>query len=150
MKKFLFALTLSMLSCSFAFAESGLIKVKSPHSVSHTLDRFEEAVRSNGMTVFVRVNHTKGAEKVKLELRPTELLIFGNPRVGTLLMQSKQSAGLDLPLKALAWEAEDGTVWLAYNDPGYLVERHGITDKDAVVIKMRNALKKLCEIAIGR
>ncbi len=147
MKRIIQALATLLFSCSLANADSGLIKVKSPHSVSHTLDRFEEAVLSNGMRVFARVNHTKGAEKVRLELRPTELLIFGNPKVGTLLMQSNQSAGLDLPLKALAWKAGDGSVWLAYNDPGYLAARHGITDRDAVVTKMRAALKKLCEIA---
>lgn len=150
MNRILLVICLSLISCSFAFADSGMIKVKSAHSVSMTLDRFEEAVKSNGMTVFARVNHTKGAEQVKLALRPTELLIFGNPKVGTLLMQSNQSAGLDLPLKVLAWKAEDGTVWLAYNDPGYLASRHDITDKDAVVAKMRKALKKFCEIATGK
>lgn len=150
MNRIILSFLVILLSSSLAYADSGLIKVKSPHSVSHTLDRFEEAVRSSAMTVFARVNHTKGAEKVNLELRPTELLIFGNPKVGTLLMQSRQSAGLDLPLKVLAWKAEDGTVWLAYNDPGYLAARHGITDKDAVVEKMRAALQKLCAIATGK
>lgn len=110
MKRVILAFVVFVLNCSLVSADPGLIKVKSPHSVSHTLDRFEEAVLSNGMRVFVRVNHTKGAEKVNLSLRPAELLIFGNPKVGTLLMQSNQSAGLDLPLKALAWKAKDGTV----------------------------------------
>jgi uncharacterized protein (DUF302 family) len=74
-------------------------------------------------------------------LRPTELLIFGNPKVGTLLMQSNQAAGLDLPLKALAWQDSSGTVWLTYNDPGYLVERHQISDRDPAVGKMRKAMQ---------
>jgi uncharacterized protein (DUF302 family) len=147
MKRVILVFVTLLLYSSLVSADSGLIKVKSPHSASHTLDRFEEAVRSTGMAIFARVNHAKGAEKVNLELPPTELLIFGNPKVGTLLMQSNQSVGLDLPLKVLAWKGNDGVVWLAYNDPGYMVTRHGITDKSAVVEKMRATLQKLCEIA---
>ena len=150
MKRIILVFAACFLNISMAYADSGLIKVKSPHSVSGTLDRFEQAVRSSGMAIFARVNHTKGAEKVNLELLPTELLIFGNPKVGTLLMQSNQSVGLDLPLKVLAWKTKDGAVWLAYNDPGYLVARHGITDKREVVEKMRTALQNFCEIAIEK
>ncbi len=150
MNRILVALVISLLACSTVWAESGIIKVKSPYSVAITLDRFEKAVQSKGMRVFARVNHSKGAESAKLELRPTELLIFGNPKVGTLLMQSNQTVGLDLPLKVLAWQAEDGSVWLAYNDPGYLAARHGITDRDAVVTKMRAALKKFSEAATAK
>ncbi len=80
-------------------------------------------------------------------MRPTEVLIFGNPKLGTPLMQSSQSIGIDLPLKALAWEDEKGDVWLTYNGPGYLVHRHGIADRDEVVKKMTQALDKLTEIA---
>jgi uncharacterized protein (DUF302 family) len=128
-------------------ADNGLITMKSPHSVDETLDRFEKAVKSKGMTVFARVDHTKGAAKVDLELRPTQVLIFGNPKIGTLLMQSNQTAGIDLPLKLLAWQDANGQVWIAYNDPGYLVQRHNISDRDEVVAKMRKALGNFTAMA---
>lgn len=130
-------------------ADNGLITMKSPHSVDVTLDRFEKAVKSKGMTVFTRIDHTAGANKVDLELRPTKVLIFGNPKIGTLLMQSNQTAAIDLPLKLLAWEDESGQVWIAYNDPGYLVQRHNISDRDAVVAKMRKALGNFTAMATG-
>jgi uncharacterized protein (DUF302 family) len=112
-------------------ADDGMVTMKSPYSVDETLDRFEKAVTSKGMTVFARVDHAQGAASVDLKLRPTQLLIFGNPKIGTLLMQSNQTAAIDLPLKLLAWQDADGQVWIAYNDPGYLVKRHNITDRDA-------------------
>jgi uncharacterized protein (DUF302 family) len=93
------------------------------------------------MTVFARIDHSKGAAKVGKSLRPTELLIFGNPKVGTLLMQSNQAAGLDLPLKALAWQDGNGDVWLVYNDPAYLADRHQINSSDPVIDKMRQAME---------
>jgi uncharacterized protein (DUF302 family) len=131
-------------------ADNGLITMKSPHSVDETLDRFEAAVKSKGMTVFARVDHTKGAAKVDLELRPTQVLIFGNPKIGTLLMQSNQTAGIDLPLKLLAWQDADGQVWIAYNDPGYLVQRHNISDREEVVAKMRKALGNFTATATAK
>ena len=138
----------SLLFVPFAqAADNGLITMKSPHSVDETLDRFEAAVKSKGMTVFARIDHTKGAAKVDLELRPTQVLIFGNPKIGTLLMQSNQTAGIDLPLKLLAWQDADGQVWIAYNDPGYLVQRHNISDRDEVVAKMRKALGNFTAMA---
>ncbi len=131
-------------------ADNGLVTMKSPYSVDETLDRFEKAVKSKGMTVFARVDHTQGADKVGLELRPTKVLIFGNPKIGTLLMQSNQTAGIDLPLKLLAWQDADGQVWIAYNDPGYLVQRHNIGDRDPVVAKMRKALGNFTAMATGK
>lgn len=131
-------------------ADNGLITMKSPHSVDETLDRFEQAVKSKGMTVFARIDHTQGAAKVDLELRPTQVVIFGNPKIGTLLMQSNQTAGIDLPLKLLAWEDADGQVWIAYNDPGYLVQRHNISDRDPVVAKMRKALGNFTAMATAK
>lgn len=141
MVRTLFVLFTALFLFSTANAGDGLIKLKSPHSVEQTLDRFEKAVKGKGMTVFARVDHSGGAAKVDLELRPTQLLIFGNPKVGTLLMQSNQTAGIDLPMKALAWKDAEGQVWLAYNDPGYLVDRHAISDRAPVVAKMRKALQ---------
>ncbi len=132
---------------AIAGADNGLITLKSHHSVTETLDRFESVIRKKGMTVFTRVDHRKGASGVGLELRPTEVLIFGNPKIGTLLMQGDQSAGIDLPLKALAWQDESGAVWLAYNDPGWIASRHNIHNKDPVVAKMRGALKNFATFA---
>lgn len=131
-------------------ADSGLIRVKSAYSVPETLDRFEDAVRDKGMTVFARVDHSKGAAGVSLQLRPTVLLIFGNPKIGTLLMQSNQDAGIDLPLKALARQDENGDVWLVYNDPAYIVSRHGISDRDQIVKKMRKAMQGFSATATGK
>jgi uncharacterized protein (DUF302 family) len=92
------------------------------------------------MTVFIRINHEQGARKIGQELRPTELIIFGNPQVGTPLMQCAQSVGIDLPQKALIWQDAQGQVWLSYNDPHYLVARHQITGCDEVIKKVAKAL----------
>ncbi len=124
-----------------AWGAEGLLQVKSPHGVSETLDRFEQAVRNKGMTVFTRIDHAAGAARVGKVLRPTELLIFGNPNIGTLLMQSNQTAAIDLPMKALAWKDAQGQVWLAWNDPAWIARRHGVSDRDAVVAKMQKALR---------
>ncbi len=143
-------LLLFAFSNSVLAADSGLIRVKSAYSVPETLDRFEDAVRDKGMTVFARVDHSKGAAGVSLQLRPTVLLIFGNPKIGTLLMQSNQDAGIDLPLKALAREDKNGDVWLVYNDPDYIVSRHGISDRDQIVAKMRKAMQGFSAAATGK
>ena len=140
MKQLTLAVFLLFGLAAAAGAGEGLIKIKSSYTVEQTLDRFEKIVKSKGMTVFTRIDHAAGAASVHKDLRPTQLLIFGNPKLGTLLMQSNQTAAIDLPMKALAWKDANGQVWLAYNDPAYLVKRHGITDQDAVVAKMRKAL----------
>ena len=107
-------------------ADNGLVTVKSSHRVKDTIDKLAAIITAKGMEVFARVDHGKGANDVGLPLRPTELLIFGNAKGGTPLMQQKQAIGIDLPLKALAYEDADGTVWLCYNDPAWLAVRHGI------------------------
>ncbi len=99
------------------------------------------------MTIFKRVDHTAGAKKVGLELRPTELLIFGNPKVGTPLMLCSQTAALDLPQKALAYKDESGQVWLTYNDPTYMAKRHHIKGCEKSINKVTNALAKFAGIA---
>ncbi len=106
--------------------DDGLITVRSGLPVPDTIERLAATVVSRGMQVFARIDHAGQAAGVGLALRPTELLIFGNPSGGTPLMQDKQTAGLDLPLKALAWEDADGAVWLTYNDPAWLARRHGL------------------------
>ena len=107
---------------------NGLLHVASPHSVPETLNRLESVLQSHGLTVFARVNHSGEAQKVGLTMRPTQLLIFGSPKAGTPLMVARPSIAIDLPLKALAWEDADGKVWLSYNSPQYLKERHGLPE----------------------
>ena len=128
-------------------ADDGLISQKSKNSVDVTLDRLESIVTRKGLTVFARIDHSAGAKKVGLELRPTKLLIFGNPKVGTLMMQSNQVAGIDLPMKALAWEDETGQIWLTYSAASFLAGRHHIDDREAVVEKMTGALRKFTSYA---
>lgn len=130
-----------------ADADNGLITKKSHHSVKDTLDRLEDALRKKGFTIAVRWSHDAGAKKAGMDLRPTELLIFGNPKVGTHFFTSQQTAGIDLPMKMLAWEDEKGQVWLSYNDPAYIARRHGITDRDKVVAKMSKALDNFSRLA---
>jgi len=127
---------------SIAIADSSMVTVKSAHSVSKTADRLESVLKAKGMTVFTRINHVEGAKKVDKELRPTELVIFGNPKVGTPLMQCAQTVAIDLPQKALIWEDESGAVWLAYNDPTYLAKRHAIEGCEKVLNKVKGALGK--------
>ncbi len=134
-------LFVSMFMAAQLYAGDGLISQKSKNSVDVTLDRLESIVTEKGLTVFARVDHSAGAKKVGLELRPTKLLIFGNPKVGTLMMQSNQVAGIDLPMKALAWEDETGQVWLTCSSASYLAGRHHIEDREAVVEKMTGALR---------
>jgi uncharacterized protein (DUF302 family) len=108
-------------------ADNGLVTVKSAHSVKDTIDRLAADVTAKGMQVFARIDHAAGAKEVGLPLRPTELLIFGAARGGTPLMQAQQTIGIDLPLKGLAYEDAQGTVWLCYNDPAWLAARHHVS-----------------------
>jgi uncharacterized protein (DUF302 family) len=106
----------------------GIISIPSSLAVPETLDRVEAFLRSKGMTIFVRVDHAAEAKKVGLSLPPTEVLIFGNPKGGTLVMLAAPTSAIDLPLKALAWQDEDGKAWLSYNDPAFLAGRFGLTE----------------------
>jgi uncharacterized protein (DUF302 family) len=106
--------------------DDGLITVASRFSVHETVERLLSFVTSHGLVVFARIDHADGAAQVGLSLRPTELVIFGHPKGGTPLMQDRQSAGIDLPLKALAWEDADGKTWLTCNDADWIAERHGL------------------------
>jgi len=115
-------------------AGEGIISKASEYSVAETLDRVEAVLRGKGMTVFARVDHSGEAEKVGLQMRPTQLLIFGNPKGGTPVMVAAPLAAIDLPLKALAWQDDDGKVWLSYNDPEYLRKRFGLTEEEIKTI----------------
>jgi len=125
----------------------GMVVMKSAHPAAVTLDRMAVLMKSKGIQVIARVNHDENARSVGMSLRPTELLIFGNPKLGSKLFSSAQTAGIDLPMKALAWQDEAGQTWLAYNDPGYIAKRHGIGDQDEVVNKMSSALKRFATMA---
>jgi uncharacterized protein (DUF302 family) len=107
------------------------------------MDRLEAEIRAQGMTVFARIDHAAGAAEVGLTLPPTELIIFGNARGGTPLMQSAQTVGIDLPLKALVWEDAAGKTWLSYNEPGWIAQRHSVTNAAPVVSKMAAALREI-------
>jgi uncharacterized protein (DUF302 family) len=128
-------------------AVDGLITLPGSHGPKETMNRFEAEVKARGMTVFARIDHAAGAAAVGLPLRPTELLIFGNAKGGTPLMQSVQTIGIDLPLKALVWQDESGKTWLSYNDPAWLAKRHG-HQVDAAVSAMAGALDALARASI--
>jgi uncharacterized protein (DUF302 family) len=140
MRKYFLTLVLSSLFISPAFATEGMISVKSAHTVAVTADRLEKILASKGMTVFKRIDHAAGAKKAGKTLRPTELVIFGNPKVGAPLMLCSQSIAIDLPQKALIWQDEAGQVWFSYNDPGYLALRHDTQGCDEVLKKVGMAL----------
>jgi uncharacterized protein (DUF302 family) len=147
MQKIFFTIIAVLLLTTSVYADSGLISVKSAHDVKTTADRLEGMLKQKGMKVFIRINHAQGAQKIGKELRPTELIVFGNPKVGTPLMQCAQSVAIDLPQKALIWQDAQGQVWLSYNDPNYLVERHQITGCDEVIKKVGKALGNFAKAA---
>jgi uncharacterized protein (DUF302 family) len=115
-------------------SENGLVTIRSHRSVKATIDTLEASLKDNGVNIFARIDHAAGATSVGMALRPTELLIFGNPRAGTPLMQAKQTTGIDLPLKVLAWEDTSGSVWVTYNDPAWLAARHGLGEDAAEAV----------------
>lgn len=139
--------TLPLLALPTAQADDGLVNLRSQFDVSQTLDRFEAAAKGAGLKVFTRIDHAKGAASVGKTLRPTQLLIFGSPKVGTGVMSSNQRAAIDLPMKALAWRDAEGVVWLSYTRPAYMLGRFGIDDRPKIQQKMSNALAKFAKAA---
>jgi uncharacterized protein (DUF302 family) len=142
------ALVAAILSIWFlgvgAMAAEGLVTVPSSFGPKDTMGRFEAAVKAKGLTVFARIDHAAGASEVGMTLPPTELLIFGNAKGGTPLMQANQATGIDLPLKALVYEDEAGKVWLAYNDPHWIAQRHRLgASQSTTVDAMATLLKDL-------
>ncbi len=127
----------------------GIVRFKSPFTVEETIARFREEVGKRPLNIIAEVNHQANAESVNLELRPTFLFIFGNPRVGTPLMQCNQTTGIDLPQKALIWEDENGEVWLGYNSPKFLNKRHRLRGcADEALETVGNALRGLAEATV--
>ncbi len=125
----------------------GLTSIRSTFGPKATMDRLEAEIRAHGMNVFDRIDHAAGAPEAGVELRPTELIIFGNARGGTPLMQSVQTLGIDLPLKALVWEDASGTTWLSYSEPSWIAHRHGVANAEPVVSKMSSALSAMSGVA---
>jgi len=125
------------------FAHDHLISTESAFSVKETADRFEALIKEKGLTFFARIDHSANAKGVDLELNPTELILFGNPKVGTLLMQCKATVAIDLPQKALVWQSDEGKVMFAYNNPEHLKELHNMEGCDAVIQKISGLLSGL-------
>ena len=148
MKRILLA-SVALLASVTASAQDGMISLPSPHDVHTTLDRLEDVLGEKGMNVFARFDHAANAAAADLELRPTAVLIFGNPKVGTPLMNCAQSVAIDLPQKMLAWEGEDGQVFIGYNDPGYLKGRHGVAGCDKVLETVSGALAAFAAAAVA-
>ena len=121
----------------------GLTTIRSRFGPKETMDRLQAEIRAKGMTVFARIDHAAGAAEVGLTLRPTELIIFGNARGGTPLMESVQTVGIDLPLKALVWEDAGGETWLSYNEPSWIAQRHSVANAEPVVSNMAAALSAI-------
>ncbi len=132
-----------------ANAGEGLVIKASPYGVAKTIDRLEAIFKKKGITVFARIDHAAGAAKIGKSMPPTQLIIFGNPKLGTPLMESQRKIGIALPLKILAWEA-NGKVKIAYTKPSQLAKRYGVVDRDPVLAKIAGALNKLTNAAIKR
>lgn len=142
------ATSLVLIVMSFsALAEESLIRVASQHSVQDTADKLVSIAQNKGLNVFARINHQNNAEKVDMMLRPTEVIVFGNPKVGTPLMLCAQEVAIDLPQKVLVYEDPHGKTWLVYNNPAYLKQRHNIEDCDEVLDKVSGVLNNLTHAA---
>jgi uncharacterized protein (DUF302 family) len=129
-------------------SDNGLVTIPSAHDVKETIDRVETVVKAKGLTIFARVDHAASAKEVGLALAPTLLLIFGNARGGTPLMQANQQTGIDLPLKVLAWQDSVGKNWLSYNDPHWIAQRHGLGHEvDQTVNALGGVLAAIAEEA---
>jgi uncharacterized protein (DUF302 family) len=130
--------------------DDSLVTIPSRYPVAETMQRLAAAVTARNMLVFARIDHADGAAKAGMRLRPTELLMFGHPKGGTPLMQEKQTAGIDLPLKALAWEDADGKVWLTLNGASWIARRHGLGEGSAAAVKaLENAMTSVAREATG-
>jgi len=149
MHRLVLAVLASLLLALPALADAGLTIVESKRSVKDTLDAMAKALEEKGIKVVARVDHAAGAKAAGLELRPSEVLIFGSPKLGTPLMQSKPEIGIDLPMKALAWQDASGKVFLAYTKPEALKARYGIAGKDEVFKAMAGALAAFTAGASG-
>lgn len=148
MKKALAAVLLVLVPLiAQAANDNGLLSRASPYPVAETLDRLEAVLKAKGVKVFARIDHAAEAQSAGLNLRPTQLLIFGHPKAGTPLMQAAPTIGLDLPMKALAWQDEQGQVHVTWNSPDYLIQRHGL---DTAYVKNLAAIGGLIDAALKK
>jgi uncharacterized protein (DUF302 family) len=131
-------------------AKDGLVTIESRHAAAETAERLAAEIGKRGMTVFTRIDHAAAARTEGMALRPTEVLLFGNPRAGTPLMQADQTIGIDLPLKLLVWEDADGHAWVTWNDPLWLGARHGLPASEGERLKgMAVGLQAIAAAAAG-
>jgi YD repeat-containing protein len=146
------SLYLFLLGCCLSFsafaADNGMVMKASKFSVAETMDRFENEAKVKGFTIVARVDHAAAAEKAGMKMPASQLLIFGNPKGGTPLMLASPTTGIDLPLKALAYEDAEGKIWLAYNAADYLKSRHAISGKDDAIGNVSKALDAMAMKAV--
>ena len=147
MSKLITTVSIILLAASTAHAADGLIVLKSNHPIKETVARLEKALDEKGMTVFAKIDHAAGAQKAGMVLDPAVLVVFGNPKVGTKLMQCSRTVAIDMPQKALIWEDDNGQTWYGYNDPRYLMKRHGNEDCEKPADKIGNALANFARAA---
>jgi len=147
MKKTILAFLLTVSTVAAAAAQGGLVSVKSSHDVSTTANRLVKTLKEKGAAVFARIDHAAGAQQVGQALKPTLLIIFGNPAMGTPLIRRSRTVGIDLPLKALIWEDRAGQVWFTYNAPDLLARRHGITEMGERIREMEKAMSNFATAA---
>lgn len=147
MKLAILSVSLILFSAISSMAAEGVINVQSNFEVGETANRLERILQEKGMTLFNRIQHSEGAKEAGFELRDTELIIFGNPKVGSPLMICQQVIAIDLPQKALIWEDANGTVFISYNDPKYLQQRHDVAGCDEVFMKVGQALGGITKAA---
>lgn len=148
MKQFILGVIALIVSTSALARDDGLITKPSKYTVAETADKLESVLKSKGMTIFARVDHAGEAAKVGLTMRPTVLLIFGNPKGGTPLMVAAPTAAIDLPMKALMWQDAKGKVWLSYNTVSYIKKRHDMKGMDEAVKNLDATLDKLSNMAL--
>ena len=146
MRRMIFALTILTMAAALAHADTGMISKQSANDVKTTMDRLEAAVKKAGARVFARIDHAGGASTVGMELQAMELLVFGNPKLGTPIIKANPAAGLDLPIKVLVWQDGD-KVMIGYLDPDALKARHDVSGADKSFQMMAGALKKLTDAA---
>jgi len=147
-KRILLGIAVMTYSLAALAGSNGLITQPSHYSVTKTLNRLERVVKAKGFTIFARINHAAAAKRDGLTMQPEQVLIFGNPKGGTPLMAASPTVGIDLPLKALAWESANGKVWLTYNTAAYLKHRHHIKGKNAAIKKLDRGLKAMVHKAL--
>lgn len=150
MKALLLTIAVVLIISTTGYATEGVIDVESSYGVEETVNRLYSVLKEKGMTLFKTVKHSDAAKKVGIELRETELIIFGNPKVGSPLMKCQQSVAIDLPQKALVWKDAKGKVWISYNDPRYLQKRHHVAGCEEWISKIEKALSSIISKAASK